>query len=48
MLTPGDAEIQAIADASLRAGILKKPADIRDLVDRQFVPVHIKATLDDE
>ena len=47
-LTPGDAEIKAIGDASLRAGILKKPVDIRDLVDRQFVPTHIKATLDDE
>ena len=48
MLTPGDAEIQGIADAALRAGILKRPADIRDLVDRQFIPVHIKATLKDE
>jgi len=38
MLTPGDDEMQMIADMGLAAGILDRHLDVRDLVDRQFIP----------
>src|SRR5262245_21777040 len=38
MLTPGDDEMQKIADMGLAAGILDKRLDVRDLVDRRFIP----------
>lgn len=41
MLTPGDTEMQRIADMGLAAGILERRLDVRDLVDRQFIPTHI-------
>ena len=43
MLTPSDPEMQKIADMALKAGVLKKPLDVRELVDRQFIPADIKA-----
>jgi NitT/TauT family transport system substrate-binding protein len=41
MLTPGDDEMQQIADMGLAAGILERRLDIRDLVDRRFIPAEI-------
>lgn len=38
MLTPTDAELQRIADMGVEAGILDGPLDVRDLVDRRFIP----------
>jgi len=43
MLNPTDQEMQRIADMALRAGILDKRADMRDLVDRSFIPSAIRA-----
>ena len=42
MLTPADDEMQRIADMALEAGILDRRLDIRDLVDRQFIPTDIR------
>ena len=42
MLTPGDAEMQRIADMAVQAGILERRLDVHDLVDRQFIPADIK------
>ena len=41
MLTPGDDEMQRIADMALEAGILDRRLDVRGLVDRQFIPADI-------
>lgn len=41
MLTPTDKDIQRIADMAFEAGLLKKPALARDLVDRSFIPKNI-------
>jgi NitT/TauT family transport system substrate-binding protein len=41
MLTPGDAEMQRIADMGLAAGILERRLDVTSLVDRQFIPPEI-------
>ena len=43
MLTPTDAEMQRIADMGLAAGILERRLDVKDLVDRQFIPADIEA-----
>ena len=40
-LTPGDDEMQKIADMGLAAGILERRLDVRDLVDRRFIPAEI-------
>ena len=40
-LTPGDEEMQAIADMALEAGILERPLDVKGLVDRRFIPAEI-------
>lgn len=42
MLTPTDEELQRIHDMAIKAGILSKPIDMKDLVDRQFIPADIK------
>jgi NitT/TauT family transport system substrate-binding protein len=42
MLTPLDAEMQQIADMGLAAGILERRLDVKDLVDRQFIPADIQ------
>jgi len=42
MLTPTDAEMQQIHDMALKAGILEKPIAMKDLIDRQFIPLDIK------
>ena len=43
MLTPTNKEMQEIADMGLSAGILEKRIDIRDLIDRSFIPHDIQA-----
>jgi len=42
-LTPTDEEMQKIADMGLAAGILERHLDVRDLVDRRFIPTDIEA-----
>lgn len=42
MLTPGDDEMQRIADMALDAGILERHLDIHGLVDREFIPADIR------
>jgi len=42
MLTPLDEEMQQIADMGLAAGILERRLDVKDLVDRQFIPTDIQ------
>jgi len=42
MLTPTDEELQRIQDMALKAGILQKPINMKDLVDREFIPTDIK------
>jgi NitT/TauT family transport system substrate-binding protein len=42
MLEPGDAELQRIADMGVEAGILERRLDVRELVDRRFIPADIK------
>ena len=43
MLDPGDQEIERIRDMAVEAGILKSKVDIKDLVDRSYIPSDIKA-----
>ena len=43
MLTPGDDEMQRIADMGLEAGILERWLDVKGLVDRSFIPEDIQA-----
>jgi NitT/TauT family transport system substrate-binding protein len=43
MLTPGDDELQKIADMGLEAGILERRLDVKGLVDREFIPADIHA-----
>jgi NitT/TauT family transport system substrate-binding protein len=42
MLTPTDEELQRIYDMAIKSGILQKPIDMKDLVDREFIPTDIK------
>jgi NitT/TauT family transport system substrate-binding protein len=42
MLTPTDEEMGRIRDMALKANILEKVIDMKDLVDRSFIPADIK------
>jgi NitT/TauT family transport system substrate-binding protein len=42
MLTPTDEEMQKIHDMAIKAGILQKPINMKDLLDRRFIPPDIK------
>jgi len=42
MLTPTDEEMKQIHDMALKAGILEKPIDMKELIDRRFIPTDIK------
>ena len=42
MLTPTDEEMQKIADMGVSAGILQKRIDVRDVLDRSFIPNDIQ------
>lgn len=41
-LPPTDEDLQQIMKYALRAGILRKPIDLSDLVDRRFIPADIQ------
>jgi len=41
MLTPTDVEMLMIRDMALKAGILTKGIEMKDLVDRSFIPSEI-------
>ena len=41
-LTPEDDEMQQIADMGLAAGILERRLDVRELLDRRFIPAEIR------
>lgn len=43
MLTPTDEEMKRIHDMALKAGILDRPIEMKDLIDRSFIPADIKA-----
>jgi NitT/TauT family transport system substrate-binding protein len=43
MLTPTDQEMLKIRDMALKAGILEKPIELKDFLDRSFIPADIKA-----
>jgi NitT/TauT family transport system substrate-binding protein len=43
MLEPTDAEMEQIHQMALKAGILQRPIDIKDLIDRSFIPPNIRA-----
>lgn len=42
MLTPTDAEFQRIADMALAAGILERPVNVIELLERRFIPTDIQ------
>jgi NitT/TauT family transport system substrate-binding protein len=42
MLTPTDEDLQQIHDMALKARILDKPIEMKDLIDRSFIPAEIK------
>jgi NitT/TauT family transport system substrate-binding protein len=42
MLTPTDEDLQQIRDMALKARILEKPIEMKDLIDRSFIPAEIK------
>jgi len=42
MLTPTDEELQRIHDMALKSGILVHAIDMKDLIDREFIPASIK------
>lgn len=42
MLDPSDTEMQRIADMATRAGLLGKSIDVRELLDRSFIPADIR------
>ena len=41
-LTPSDEDLSSIMHYALKAGILRKPIRIADLIDRRFIPDHIQ------
>ncbi len=43
MLTPTDEEMKRILEMGLKAGILDRPIEMKDLIDRSFIPTEIKA-----
>jgi NitT/TauT family transport system substrate-binding protein len=42
MLTPTDEDLQQIHDMALKSHILDKPIEMKDLIDRSFIPAEIK------
>jgi NitT/TauT family transport system substrate-binding protein len=42
MLTPTDEDLQRIHDMALKVGILERPIQMSDLIDREFIPADIK------
>ncbi len=46
-LTPTDEDLNMIMKYALKAGILRKPIDLTDLVDRRFIPTDIQPAMID-
>ncbi len=46
-LTPTDEDLSMIMKYALKAGILRKPIDLSDLVDRRFIPADIQPAMID-
>jgi NitT/TauT family transport system substrate-binding protein len=46
-LTPTDEDLQMIMKYALKAGILRKPIDLGDIVDRRFIPADIRPAMID-
>jgi len=44
-LTPTDEDLEAIMKYAIKAGILRAPIAVRDLVDRRFIPAEIQPAL---
>ena len=42
MLNPSDTEMQRIADMAVRAGLLERRLNVRDVLDRSFIPADIR------
>lgn len=42
MLNPSDEEMQRIADMAFKAGLLERHIDVRELLDRSFIPADIQ------
>jgi len=42
MLTPTDEDLQKINDMAVKTGILERQIAMKDLIDRQFIPLDIK------
>ncbi|MDX2033900.1 MAG: ABC transporter substrate-binding protein [Blastocatellia bacterium] len=42
MLTPTDADLLKIHEMAMKAGIITTPVEMRDLIDRSFIPADIK------
>ncbi len=43
MLTPDDADIQQIGDMAFESGQLSHPINVKELVDRSFIPAEIRS-----
>jgi NitT/TauT family transport system substrate-binding protein len=43
LLTPSDDDLRSIMHYAIKAGILHKPTELRDLVDLRFIPEHIRS-----
>lgn len=43
MLTPTDEDMQQIHDMAIKSRILEKPIEMKELIDRSFIPTDIKA-----
>src|SRR5204863_1787215 len=46
-LTPTDEDMQMIMKYALKAGILRNPIDLSDIIDRRFIPTDIEPALID-
>jgi NitT/TauT family transport system substrate-binding protein len=42
MLTPTDEDLGKILEMAIKTGIIEKPIDMKDLIDRRFIPSDIK------
>ncbi|HEX7837883.1 MAG TPA: ABC transporter substrate-binding protein [Kofleriaceae bacterium] len=43
LLTPSDDDLRSIMRYAIKAGILHRPIELRDLVDLRFIPEHIRS-----
>lgn len=43
LLTPSDDDLRSIRHYEIKAGILNRQIELRDLVDLRFIPEHIRS-----